>query len=62
MPDLFKFFPAASALLFSTLCTFSHAELEEEIINVIYLNAELDDEKDASIYPENWSDTKKNQH
>lgn len=48
-----------SAALLTGLSAAAHAELEEDIQQVIYIDASLDGEEDDSIYPENWSDSKK---
>lgn len=54
-----QLFTILGALALSLACTTSYAELEEEVQNVIHINASLDDDEDNSIYPENWSDRKK---
>lgn len=60
MRPLFKpYWPfLAAAMLLGSFNSLSHAELEEEIQQVIYIDASFDD-ADDSIYPENWSDRKK---
>lgn len=50
------FFALTLIALVPSIC---HAELEEQIEQVLYIDATLDGNEDASIYPENWSDEKK---
>lgn len=47
-----------ATMLLGSFNSLTHAELEQEITQVMYIDAFVDD-SDHSIYPENWSDNKK---
>ncbi len=62
MPHFFKkliFKPCLTLTLLTAVSVLTHAELEEQVQQVLHINAYLDGDEDNSIYPENWSDQKK---